>query len=196
MVRISNMSTPDECSQEGFSQSACGFVVEFTDIVTTHNMNPTYANVGGWPASQMKTFINNDIYNSLSNELKNIIIDTITVSGHGELDSENHISTDKLYLLATAEVWKDGDYGDTARDKTRQLDYYNSKGVTKNSKGVTKNSYASAIKKNSEGTAAWWWLRCAFSSDYGGFYSVNDYGAQGYSNADYSSGVSPAFRIG
>ena len=167
-VRIANMSTPSECNQNGFSQSACGFVVEFTDIITTHNMNPsgdhngkTYQygwNKDGWPKSQMKTFIDNDIYNSLPNELKSIIITTKTISGHGELDSENHISIDKLYLLATAEVWKDGDHADAARDKTRQLDYYNSK-------GVTTSSYAAAIKKDSTGTAAEWWLRSA-SSDF------------------------------
>ena len=199
-LRIANLNSPTEegCGTNGFSQSACGFVVEFTDIITTHVMNPTNTNKGGWPGSQMKTFLDNDIYNSLPKELKSVIITTETVSGHGPKDTKPFESPeDKLYLLAPKEIYANwSDHDDTARDKTRQLDYYNSKGVTKNSKGVTKNSYASAIKKNSEGTAAWWWLRCAFSSDYGGFYSVNDYGAQGYSNADYSSGVSPAFRIG
>ena len=188
-VRIANKSTPDECKQEGFSQSACGFVVEFTDIITTHNINPTVTNKGGWPKSQMKTFINNDIYNSLPNELKSIIITTKTISGHGELDSENHISIDKLYLLATAEVWKDGDHADAARDKTRQLDYYNSK-------GVTTSSYAAAIKKDSTGTAAEWWLRSASSDFDFVFYYSWDNGAMSETNADYSSGVSPAFRIG
>ena len=38
-VRIANMSTPDECKTEGFSQTACGFVVEFTDVVTKYSMN-------------------------------------------------------------------------------------------------------------------------------------------------------------
>ena len=188
-VRIANMSTPDECKQEGFSQSACGFVVEFTDIITTHKMNDTVTNKGGWPGSQMKTFIDKYIYNSLPDDLKKVIIDTKTVSGHGELDSENHISTDKLYLLATAEVWKDGDHADAARDKTRQLDYYSSK-------GVTTSSYAAAIKKDSTGTAAEWWLRGASSNfDFDFYYSWNN-GAMSDTNADYSSGVSPAFRIG
>ena len=87
-VRIANMSTPSECSQEGFSKSACGFVVEFTDIITKHIMNPsgeykgtTYNsgwNKDGWPKSQMKTFIDNDIYNSLPQELKSVIITTET----------------------------------------------------------------------------------------------------------------------
>ena len=33
-LRISNMSTPQECNDEAFSQTACGFVVEFVDIIT------------------------------------------------------------------------------------------------------------------------------------------------------------------
>ena len=197
-VRIANMNTPNECKQEGFSQSACGFVVEFTDIITTHNMNPkgeykgkTYDygwNKDGWPASQMKTFIDNDIYNSLPDDLKKVIIDTKTISGHGKLDSENHMSTDKLYLLATAEVWKDGDRADAARDKTRQLDYYNSK-------GVTTSSYATAIKKDSTGTAAKWWLRCASSGGDNCFCFVNDSGRMGIYVANGTNGVSPAFRL-
>ena len=52
-LRIANKSTPSECSTSGFSQSACGFVVEFADIITTHNMNPegTYNGItfsDGW----------------------------------------------------------------------------------------------------------------------------------------------------
>ena len=46
-LRIANTSTPSECSTEGFSQSACGFVLEFEDIIITHNMNDTQTNVGG-----------------------------------------------------------------------------------------------------------------------------------------------------
>ena len=202
MVRISNMSTPSECNQNGFSQSACGFVVEFTDIITTYNMNPsgdykgiTYSkgwNKDGWPASQMKTFIDNDIYNSLPQELKSVIITTETVSGHGSEDTNNFTSTDKLYLLSTAEIWVQGTSNtikyDTARDKTRQLDYYNSK-------SVTTSSYASAIKKDSSGTANFWWLRSASSDDSKRFYCVYDTGIWGNYNAHNAYGVSPAFRL-
>ncbi len=143
-VRIANMSTPNECNDSNFSQSACGFVVEFTDIITTHNMNPsgdyngkTYSNgwnKDGWPKSQMKIFIDNDIYNSLPKELKSVIITTETVSGHGSEDTNNFKSSDKLYLLSTAEVWENApSYTfnfDSASHSTRQLDYYKSKGVT------------------------------------------------------------------
>ena len=189
MVRISNMSTPSECNQNGFSQSACGFVVEFTDIITTHNMNQDMVNIDGWPNSQMKTFLDNDIYNSLPKELKNVIITTETVSGHGSEDANNFTSTDKLYLLSTAEVSEGGEPLDTARDKTRQLDYYKEKGVTTSSKD-------GAIKKDSTGHAAEWWLRCAFSDIEIDFFVVRTNGAWGGGSADTAYGVSPSFRIG
>ena len=196
-VRIANMSTPSECSQEGFSKSACGFVVEFTDIITKHIMNPkgnyngkTYHygwNKDGWPKSQMKTFIDNDIYNSLPQELKSAIIDTKTVSGHGPEDTNNFTSIDKLYLLSSTEVWGNG-LSDTSIDQTRQLDYYNEK-------GVTTSSYASAIKKNN-GTASWWFLRCAQSNNDSRFLEVTSSGNENTLNASAVDGVSPAFRIG
>ena len=85
-LRVANTSTPSECSTSGFSQTACGFVLEFADIITERNMNPegkyngtqyNYGyNVGGWPNTSMRTFVNNDIYNSLPSDLKNGIIDT------------------------------------------------------------------------------------------------------------------------
>ena len=205
-VRIANMSTPSECNQNGFSQSACGFVVEFTDIITTHNMNPsgeyngtTYNsgwNKDGWPKSQMKTFIDNDIYNSLPQDLKSVIITTQTVSGHGKEDTNNFTSSDKLYLLSTAEIWVQDtsntiDY-DAARDKTRQLDYYKSN-------GVTTSSYAGAIKNNSSGSATSWWLRSANSNTNTGFYAVainGNWSGSITTVARNTYGVSPVFRIG
>ena len=211
-VRIANLKSPTKegCGTNGFSESACGFVVEFTDIITTHNMNPsgdhngkTYQygwNKDGWPASAMYKFLNDEsdsssIINLLPKELKNVIKPTITVSGRGREDTvEYFTSTDKLYLLSTAEIWSQGTFNtintDTARDKTRQLDYYNSKGVTTSSKD-------GAIKKNSEESVLWWWLRSADSNVYG------DYFYYVYASGDWSStyayspiGVSPAFRIG
>ena len=116
-LRVANTSTPSECSTSGFSQTACGFVLEFADIITERNMNPegkyngtqyNYGyNVGGWPNTSMRTFVNNDIYNSLPSDLKNGIIDTTVVSSHGSKDSSNFTSTNKLYLLAPKEIYSD-----------------------------------------------------------------------------------------
>ena len=202
-LRIANTSTPSECSTAGFSQTACGFVLEFADIITTHNMNPKgeykgtqydYGwNVDGWPASSMYTFVNNDIYNVIPSEIKNAIIDTTVVSGHGSTSGEtNFTSTDKLYLLSTAEVWAQGSSntisGDTAKDLTRQLDYYKNL-------GTSTSNYSGAIKKN--GTSdSYWWLRAAGSYNAHIFLPVTGNGDWTYSSAASTYGVAPAFRLG
>ena len=183
-LRIANSTTPEECLTEGFSQTACGVVLEFVDVITKHVINSTNTNVGGWPASEMRTYVNSDIYNALPATIKNAIIDTTVVSGHGATTGEtNFTSTDKLYLLSTHEVWEDVDgntssgidYRDTTYHNTRQLDYY--KGLN-----VTTSNYSSAIKKN--GTSNYyWWLRSADSN------------TTSFDTVD-NLGVSPAFRIG
>ena len=188
-LRITNTSTPSECSTSGFSQTACGFVLEFADIITTHKMNDTSTNVGGWPASSMYTFVNNDIYNAIPSEIKNAIIDTTAVSGHGKSDTKNFTSTDKLYLLAPREIWSDfSQEFDTAKDLTRTLDYYTAQ-------GVTTSSYSGAIKKNGS-SAANWWHRSAYSNYSNYFHYVNFSGAHNYTYSDTAYGVSPAFRLG
>ena len=195
-LRIANKSTLTECSTTGFSQTACGFVLEFADIITTHRMNSTNTNVGGWPASAMRTYVNTDILNALPTELKNGITDTIVVSGHGSTAGEtNFTSTDKLYLLSTHEVWDDVDGNtssgidslDTAYNNTRQLDYY--AGLN-----VTTSSYSGA-KKQLNGSNSWWWLRSPRSDDTITFRIVAPSGACGNTGAMGTYGVSPAFRI-
>ena len=214
-LRIANKSTPEECSTEGFSQTACGFVLEFADIITTHRMNPYTSgdanldgstvngtgNKGGWEYSDMRAFLNSTtyanesidysttgIYSSLPEVLRNAIIDTRVVSGHGSVDTTNYTTIDKLYLLSRREVWNYTGTYDTASSQTRQMDYYASQ-------GVTTSSYSGAIKQNNSSNAVWW-LRSALSTSTAGFYFVGP-GANPNSNyADYTREVSPAFRIG
>ena len=64
-------------------------------------MNSTGTNVGGWPASEMYSYVNGDIYDALASELKAGIVDTYVVSGHGLNNPANfttinvNIETDK-----------------------------------------------------------------------------------------------------
>ena len=193
-LRIANTTTPSECSTSGFSQTACGFVLEFADIITTYEMNDTDTNVGGWPASSMYDFVNYDIYNSLPSDLKSTIIDTTVVSSHGSTNGENFTSIDKLYLLSLKEVysdWSTNSYSsyDSAKDLTRTLDYYINKNVTSSDNSETIKKYKT--------TDSWWWLREAHSNYDHSFFIVptDDYSyLSTYANT--SGGVSPAFRIG
>ena len=192
-VRVANTSA---CTNGETSETACGFVVEFADIITTHTMNSTGTNVGGWPASALRTYVNGTIYNALPSDLQGVIADTTVVSGHGKTSGEeNFTSTDKLYLLSTKEVWNGGTGKDTAEAETRQLDYYANL-------GVTTSNYSGAIKQYDSNS--YWWLRSSYSYNTSHFFAVNLYGGWIYCSANngwsdatatYADGVSPAFRI-
>ena len=193
-VRLANNTKPDECNGTDFSQTACGFVVEFVDIVERRAMNSTGTNVGGWPVTTMRTYANRDFFNKLPEDLRNVIIDTKVISGHGSTAGEtNFTSTDKIYLLSAHEVYENGTSNnvltsDTAYNNTRQLDYYKSK-------GVTTNNYSGAIKLyNSENY--YWWVRVASSYDSSNFLIIINKGSWSNDVAYRTSGFAPAFRIG
>ena len=217
-LRIANLSTPSECSIEGFSQTACGLVLEFADIITTRKMNPYVSgdtttngtnNKGGWEYSEMRAYLNSTtyayentdystsgIYNALPSELRDKIIDTRVVSGYNANDTTNFTTTDKLYLLSPHEVWDDADenaldginYYDKSYSNTRQLDYYKAK-------GVTTSNYSGAIKKNLSGANDDWWLRSVFYYSTDSFYDALNNGICGDDYSDNYMGVSPAFRL-
>ena len=195
-VRISNMS---KCTNGETSETACGFVVEFADIITKQPFNSTDTNVAGWKDSELRTYINGTIYNALPSELQNIITTTKVISGHGSTPGEaNYETQDKLYLLSGHEAYEDGTSRkistcDTSYNNTRQLDYYKSQ-------GVTTSSYTGAIKQYN-GSNSTWWLRSAnytyrFSfSSWDGFILISAYG-DWLDAATYGAhGISPAFRI-
>lgn len=200
-VRLANTSTPAECSGTDFSQTACGFVVEFKDIITEEKMNSTGTNKNGWPGSELYQKLNpkngdttnSVIYNALPEELKQVIVDTKVISSHGRNDSTNFTSIDKLYLLATKEIWgKDGTSNtinyDTSDNQTRQLDYYKSIGTTTNNGSGAIKQYQ-LVNQN-------WWTRSAKSSSSYYFYYVRSNGDWSNLTVDYTTGVAPAFRIG
>ena len=206
-IRIANKTTPAECSTAGFSQTACGVVLEFADVIIKDVMNPTgeyngitynYGwNVDGWPASSMREYVNTDIYNALPTALKNAIIDTTVVSGHGSTAGETNFTTiDKLYLLSTRELQIDTDGNpysgidelDSAYNNTRQLDYYEAQNVN------STNNFSAVIKKKGK-YASYWWLRSANVESVSQFHVATTNGAVGTSDAYNSNGISPAFRV-
>ena len=184
-VRISNMSA---CTTET-SETACGFVVEFANIIAEREFNSTETNVGGWKDSEMRTYINNTIYNALPSELQGVITTTKVISGHGNTAGETNFETqDKLYLLSVKEVYGEAKY-DTVDTETKQLDFYKNNGTTLSSYSTTGKG------KAINGTNNYWWLRSPNSGGNEVFLRVSMFGNL-IINCDYTSlGVSPAFKI-
>ena len=200
-VRLVNKTTGEHCGDEdtAYSQTACGFVVEFVDIVEQRAMDSTNTNVGGWPATEMRAYLNGTFYNSLPSDLQAAIKPTRVISGHGSSDSANFTTTDTLYLLSGVEIHGADDY-DTAASTTHQLEYY--QGMTGEIgdcdwyTGCTTKYYYRAFKQYN-GSDCYYWLRPALSYNNYRFRSVHIHGYLSYYHADRSSvGVAPAFRIG
>ena len=188
-VRIANKS---ECTTET-SETACGFVVEFVDIIENHNYNKADAtntsgtNVGGWRDSEIRTYINGTLYNSLPSELQSVMATTKVISGHGSTIGEtNFESQDRLYLLSTKEVWGTAQ-DDTVDSETKQLDYYRNQGAT--------ISNPEGVEKQYDGSYEFWFLRSANSSYTMFFLSVNRAGYLQNALIHIAFGISPAFRI-
>ena len=202
-VRIANCSTPAVCKTEGFSQTACGFVLEFTDIITTHIMNPLEqsenngdGNRGGWEHSSMRAYLNDSIYSKVTNNLRQSIADTTVVSGHGSTVSNNYTTTDKLYLLSSHEVFVDPSDRvvfkeiDTAYDNTRQLDYYEINNT------VILSDSSSAMVKQYNGSNDYWWFRTPNSTDnYTFLFAWKTPGNYSNIHSNLEYGVSPAFKL-
>ena len=206
-VRVANKTTPQECSQEGFSQGACGFVVEFVEVIDNQPINSyeyRSTNKGGWKECELRPYINNHLYEALPQDLRDVIIDTYLVSSHGSLDTEDFETTDKIYLFSTTELFGDAinrnQYNyDTATSRTRQLDLYNARGVTLDNNGEIIVNNEITYKYYVNGYAIQWWTRSARNyASYGGdesFVFVN-FGSETATPGTSGSGVSPAFRIG
>ena len=217
-IRIANKTKCSTLDAEGksvTSKTACGFVLEFKDIIKKMKMRDTDTNAGGWPATNVRTYLNNEnditsLYNLLPAALSVEIINTYVVSSHGSsdtsgnLDDDNFGYDDKLYLLSIYEVYGSGSVADTAATNTitRQLDYYKDN-------EVTEADFEGAAKTYGDEGNYWWWLRSAVSNDDSSFFLItdnNNWGCDGCSaihaadnfggDDEYDGGISPAFRLG
>ena len=189
-LRIANKSTPNECSNPNYSQTVCGFVVEFEDIISMNIMNNSTTNSGGYENVEMRSYLNETVYNSLPFDLREVIINTKTVSGHNELESNNYITDDKLFILAMPEVFDYSIYTYTGlvseKNYTRQLDIYKQH-------NVNDISYEFAYKKYNNRNEEWW-LRTISPN---GFMLQCIWGRFTTGHIpNQLGGVSPAFRIG
>ena len=139
-------------------------------------------------------YANVSFMDSLPIELQNIIIDTRVISGHGQQDSSNFETLDKIYLLDLGEI-----YGETytnqyhtALQSERQMDYYRSYNVT------TSNNLEYVAKGElTLGYETWWgWVRTVYGDQWkANFFTIG--GSGGVSNAlsSDSAGFAPLFRI-
>lgn len=147
---------------------------------TTAKMNSSDINTGGYPASAMKTWVENNIYNKLPADLKAIVAPVkkkcyTTYNQASSLSEANY----NVWLLAEAEVFDSVSY---------------TVGNGEGTKYPIFTDNASRVKKVN-GSANNWWLRSARSSDSAYFVRVGSGGSVGNGYAWDSFGVAVGLCI-
>lgn len=148
-------------------------------LATDHRMNATSTTAGGWASSEMRTYLNTDIFALLPAELQASIVSDTKYSDGYESSAIVHDQTtsDKLWLPSAQEVAGGSSY-------ETQGEYYS---------GVFGSS-AKRIRLNQSGNAYTYWLRSVGSSTY--FRYVKTDGSVGTYSATTAQGVIFGFTIG
>ena len=155
---------------------------------TWFNMNNTQTNEGGWEASLMRKNIMPLIKAAFPSELQAVIktstIYTDNAGGEPQTLPELTDTQDDVFLLAEYEIFGTRSYAnDKEGNYLKQYSYY--------SAGNSKVKY----RHNATSTAARWWERSPHSDGSYYFCYVHTKGNANPYYADYSLGVSPAFKI-
>lgn len=151
-------------------------------------MNDTQTNVGGWAGSvayktimpQWKACFSSD----LQVVIKSTMLYTDDVGNSSVAASSVKASTNDVYYLAEYEVFGSNHYANTNEPaQQEQYDYYKA--------GNSKVKYRS----DSMGNTVLWGLRSPARSDSSYFCRVNPNGSANTTNAYYSRGSAPCFKV-
>lgn len=143
-----------------------------------HRMNNTMTNRGGWEATEMRRYLNEEVFALLPDDLQTVIKPTTIVQ---IVDGKRVETQDKLFLFSATQVFGNGNYSENEPEDT-QLDIF------RREKDRVKEC-------NTYGTWFWWWLRSAGSGSGNYFCSVSGNGSNTGNLAHYSRGVALGFSI-
>ena len=162
-------------------------------LPTKYAMNSTDTNVGGWPNSELRTTLNSTIYNSLPEDLKNVITPkTLNYeTSDGTIDNITMVSaTDNLWLPTQYEL-----IGNYIKAQSYGYYYYMNNVVSAHQKiydaytNITEFGDNDAFSKALIGDASFqvWWLASPDLNNAGDFGSVLLGGYAGYTGNNASS---------
>ena len=151
-------------------------------------MNTSNTNSGGWEGSYMRKTICPAFLAALPAAWQNVIVACTKYSDNrgGGSDNASYVTAtqDKIWLLAEFEVFGTRYYANSAeKNYQKQYDYY------KNGNSRVKYQHSNT------GTACTWWLRSVRATYSLGFRLVHTGGGHGGSNASYSDGFAPGFKV-
>jgi len=147
------------------------------NITFRHRMNERDTNAGGWRDSEMRSYLQDEIYPLLSDELRSVIQPTRIVQ---VLNGERIETLDKLFIPSRTQMFGIGDYSDAEPEDT-QLDIFHCNLDRVKARG---------------GDPCWYWLRSPALGYTTYFMFVNNGGnLYYYTGASSNYGVCLGFSI-
>lgn len=175
-----------------FGKTAAGvdiaFVNSYGSTSTGFCMNTSNTNSGGWNNSYMRKTICPAFLAALPTAWQNIIAACTKYSDNtgGGSNTASYVTatSDKIWLLSEMEVQGTRSYANSAEaNYQKQYDYYRN--------GNSKVKY----QHTATTSACIWWLRSVRASYTHDFCLVNTDGSAGITDAYYSSGFAPGFKV-
>ena len=151
---------------------------------TWFNMNNSSSTSGGWQASLMRKNVMPLIKAAFPSDLRAVIKPSTIFTTQGSGNGACTATEDDVFLLAEYEVFGTREYASTQEPNyLKQYAYY--------AAGNSKVKY----RHNATSTEASWWGRSPYSDYSYVFCRVDINGNANGNGANYSSGVSPAFKV-
>jgi hypothetical protein len=139
-----------------------------------HIMNEEWTNAGGWAATEMRRYANEDVFHLLPEELQAVIEPTKIVQ---IVNGERVETQDKLFCLSYTQVFG-GDYCREQEPEDTQIDIFE-----------TEKDRVKMV----DGETWWWWLRSAGNAYC--FRGVYSGGSSNYYSAYDTYGVALGFCV-
>ena len=163
----------------GRDESGRTYFIFHNTMKERHHMNPDFTNKGGWRDSDMRSYVNDKVYNLLPEEIKAIIKPTTIVQ---VLDGERIETEDNLFCLSATQVFGKDEYWESGEPEDTQIDIFRDP-----------HTRSKVWLGADDGSASWWWLRSAY--DHGHFNNVNSGGSYDDDYACTSGAVALGFCI-
>ena len=149
-------------------------------LTTTHNMNSSDSNSGGWESCAMRSWLQSTVLGWLPEELQAVIKKVNKKATAGSKSTTIKTSEDNLFLLAEVEIFGSKSYG--SLDEGTQYSYF--------------TTTTRRVKKSGDsGSATYWWERSPGTS-YSSYFCCVASSGSASNNAAYATyGVSFGFCI-
>lgn len=156
-------------------------------LATTYRMNASNTNTGGFPASELKTTLNNTIFNTLPADLRTVIkADKRLCSTKGSWAWQED---QKLWLPSEVEVWGHNTWSEVGYGNGCGVQFPIFAGSLRHiCKGQGKG-------KAEQGSRANWWCGSPIASNTTDFCGVYNVGLANYSSASNAFGVPLCFTV-